>query len=177
MLVPLVLLAAVGWGGEAPGPGPEGEPPPAAAGTVHEHDHVRDEAERILAFLRGEGALDGSLIADSVTLYIAPEGGGQQRVAPRPELAQRAAWRVGPYSLVPPAGLQHLTVAPGLHFDCLPGPLEVRYPALARRPHVGVRLARSDDAGCLQTWNLTFVFTDDPRRPLLSAVVYDQWEW
>jgi hypothetical protein len=169
-----VLLLACSRGA-APEPPPD--LPPAAGGTVHEYAYLTDAVEHFVRFLQGREALDPALVDDSVALHVAPEGGGGLRRLARHELTEAAAWRVGEYAFVPPAALPSKTVAPGLHFSCMPGSLAEVQPDLAPLPHVGVRLAASDDASCLQTWNATFVFSRDPERPRLVAVVYDQWEW
>jgi hypothetical protein len=152
--------------------------PPGTAGTVHEYAYVLDEAEHLLAFLRGERELVATLLADTVTLLVAPEAGVAPVRLSRGQLADRSAWRVGPYSLTPPAELPHVTMAPGLHFNCMPGDLAAKLPQLGDQPHVGVRLADAEEpTSCLRTWNVTFVFSDDAAAPRLVAVVYDQWEW
>jgi hypothetical protein len=56
-------------------------------------------------------------------------------------------------------------------------PLASRVPALAARPHVGVRLEPSTPKSCLETWNATFVFDTSAATPRLVAALYDQWEW
>jgi hypothetical protein len=155
---------------DAPLPGPAGE-------TVHEYAYLEDEVEHLLAFLRGEAPLRLEVLADSVTLRVAPEGGGDTVAVARDELRSPSAWRVGSYSLLPPEAYGHRTITPGLHWNCRAVGLETLYPELARLPHVGTRLAPGDDAGCLQTWNMTFVFDQDAETPRLTGVVYDQWEW
>lgn len=149
----------------------------AAGGAVHEYAYLEDSVEHLLEFLRGEVALQGERVADSVTLHVAPEGGGLTSRVAASDLEDPAAWRVGPYSFAPPEGYGHRTMTPGLHQNCYPVGLETRYPELARLPHVGVRLAPDEDAACLQTWNVTFVFNEDAEDPRLIGVVYDQWEW
>ena len=148
------------------------------AGSIqHEYAYLLDETQHLVEFLRKEKPLNTILLADTVTLYIAPEGGGQQRKVPRRQLDERSAWQLGNYSLIPPDGMKELTISPGLHYNCQPQLLSDKFPELGDQPHVGVRLALSEDAGCLQTWNLTFVFDDNTIEPELTAVVYDQWEW
>jgi hypothetical protein len=163
---------------------PAGAPPSpdtpstGAAGTVHEYAYLLDEAEHLLAFLRGEDDLDRTLLADTVTLHVAPEAGVAPVRRAREQLADRGAWRVGPYVLVPPPNLPQVTAAPGLHFNCMPGDLAGKVPQLAGTPHVGLRLADAEEpTSCLRTWNLTLVFSGDAAAPRLTAVVYDQWEW
>lgn len=163
------------------GSGSEEQPtedlPGPAAGTVHEYAYLEKEVQRLLAFLRAHGPLPEDVLADSVTLYVAPEGGGEVRKVADRDLRSRAEWRVGSYSLVPPSGFEHSRVTPGLHSYCEAVTLDTRYPELAQYPHVGVRLARDEAASCMQTWNVTFVFDEDADAPRLIAVVYDQWEW
>jgi hypothetical protein len=119
-------------------------------------------------------------MADTVTLYISPEGGGASMRVPRTLLSDLANWRVESatitYTLAPPARLTELTSRVGVHFNCFEYPLSTLYPELAELPHVGTKLVQTSAGGCLQTWNLTLVFA--PQRPAkLVAVVYDQWEW
>lgn len=170
-----VLLAC---GGQDPAPEPQSDAlPDSAMGSAHEYAYLEDEVRHLVEFLRGNAQLRSTALADTVTFYIAPEGGGEQRSVSAGELQTVAAWRLGPYSLVPAAGLSDLRMTPGLHSNCFAMPLETRFPELARDPHVGVRLARPEAESCLQTWNATFVFNDDAEAPRLTAVVYDQWEW
>jgi hypothetical protein len=149
----------------------------AAGGTVHEYAYLTPQVDRLLAFLAGDAPAPTDLFADSVTLMVAPEGGGATAVLGGASLADRSAWRVGDYAFAPPADHSDRQVSPGLHWNCSPTDLATRFPALAELPHVGVRLAPSADATCLQTWNATFVFDRDAESPRLTAVVYDQWEW
>ena len=170
-------IATSGCAGSESQPQQNEDPPGSAAGTVHEYAYLDDEVQHLLAFLRGDEPLREDALADSVTLHIAPEGGGGMRKLAGRELRSPAAWRVGSHSLVPPAGLDDIRVTPGLHSNCQPVALATRYPELAHFPHVGVRLARDEAASCLQTWNVTFVFNEDAVAPRLTAAVYDQWEW
>lgn len=148
-----------------------------AAPTVSSaSDDLRDEAAQIVEFLRG-GALAGELLADSVTLYIAEEGGGERRTVSKQELESRASWRVGRYSFAPPGQLTELTLHPGRHVHCHEASLDSRFPGLGNVPHVGVRLTLPGGGSCLQTWNVTLLFSDDRDGPLLVGVAYDQWEW
>lgn len=163
---------------EAPAPAGRMETPPAGgSATNHEYEYLRDETQQLVQFLRGGSGLEPALLADTITLQIAPEGGGQQRRVSKEELQERTQWRVGSRSLLPPSDLTDLTTAAGLHFNCFPVPLESQAPDFGSRPHVGARLASPENATCLQTWNATFVFDDDPISPSLVAVIYDQWEW
>lgn len=133
--------------------------------------------EALVAFLRGERELDRALLADSVTLYIAPEGGGDSRQAGRSSLADRGAWSVGSTSLLPFDGPATLTTTPGRHLNCREYALASSFPSLAQLPHVGASLQADGATSCLQTWNMTFIFNDGPADPEIVAVVYDQWEW
>jgi hypothetical protein len=170
-----VLSVSMACGGS--GNPPDGATPPPADTAVPEFQHLRDEAEKIIAFLQGGAPLDADLLADTVTLYVAPEGGGAQLRASRQELQDPAAWRAGAHSFMPPAALTQLTTYPGRHVNCYETPLATRYPQLADHPHIGTMLAPATAGSCLQTWNATFVFSNDPARPQLIAVVYDQFEW
>lgn len=167
--------------GEAPPDAerPAGEVLPDAAGgaTVHEYAHLEDEVDHLLEFLGGDAPLRHGLLADSVTLYIAPEGGGETRTMAAAALRSPSAWRVASHRFAPPDGYGHRIMTPGLHWNCQPAELATLYPDLAARAHVGVRLAPDESAGCLQTWNATFVFDSNAQAPRLTAVVYDQWEW
>lgn len=172
-----LAIAMSGCAGSEPEPQQDGDPPGPAEGTVHEYAYLEDEVRHLLEFLRGDAPLREDALADSVTLYVAPEGGGEMLAVAGGELLRPAAWRVGSHSLVPPAGLGDTRLTPGLHSRCQAAPLETTFPDLADYPHVGVRLARDEAASCLQTWNATFVFDEDALAPRLIAVVYDQWEW
>jgi hypothetical protein len=136
-------------------------------------------AEHIVRFLQGRVDLDSSVVADTVTLYISPEGGGATARVSRELLTNPANWRIesgtATHTLTPPAQLTELTTRAGSHFSCLEYQLATRYPELATLPHVGTKL--SNTAGnCLQTWNLTLVFAPQS-APQLVGAVYDQWEW
>ncbi len=160
--------------------GPESEEvdAPAAGGTtVHEYAHLEDEVAHLLDFLQGKVPLRADLLSDSVTLYLAEEGGGAEQSLAREDLRSSSAWRVGDYAFAPPEGYGHRMLTPGRHWTCMPVALESRRSGLAHLPHVGVRLSRDADSPCLQTWNATFVFDDDVESPRLTGVVYDQWEW
>ena len=183
----LAVSLCLGLGLSCSGPGPEPEPeappqetaaPGATGGTVHEFAYLVPPVERLIGFLRGEGDLPDDVLADSVTLYVAPEGGGARVTRSAGELADRAGWRVDGHDLIPPSGHTSSTLSPGLHWNCQPMGLDTRYPELAALPHVGVKLAPGEGAvSCLQTWNATLVFDRDAATPRLTAVVYDQWEW
>jgi hypothetical protein len=137
-------------------------------------------ALRVVAFLKGQLSFDSIAIADSVTLYVSPEGGGGRTTRTRAQLRDRSAWSIPSvgrsFSLVPPAQLSVVTTRAGRHFNCREYSLVSRFPHLAEQPHVGVKLEPPGAGSCLQTWNATFVF-DDHTPPRLVAVVYDQWEW
>lgn len=133
--------------------------------------------ERLVAFLRGDAPLDTLLLADTVTLHVAPDGGGDSARVSRGALRDRARWRIGSNSLAPPEGVERLTTRVGRHLNCVEGELSSVHPALADRPHVGAMLTPSRLESCLQAWSLTFVFGSAEPRPRLTAVVYDQWEW
>lgn len=141
-------------------------------------DAAREQAVRaIVAFLRGESELDPRLLADTVELHVAPEGGGESRRIARQALLDRDAWRIGERSLLPPEIPARLSTMPGQHVNCRVYSLESRDPALARLPHVGASLQQAPAGSCLQTWNMTFIFAAAPGHPILVAVLYDQWEW
>lgn len=159
--------------------GPAVAQPTAPAGPVSPDaaDAPRVQAARaVVAFLRGDAPPDTTLLADSVTLHVAPEGGGDSRRVSRDALRDRSAWRVGRFSLVPPASLTELTTAPGRHLACVETSLATRAPDLAAHPHVGASLRPARPESCLQSWTLTFVFAD-PAPAVLTDVLYDQWEW
>lgn len=171
------LLAACG---EQEGARKVEEYPQAARPTARSGSMVEDAAMDIVAFLQRNSRLDTLALADTVTLYVSPEGGGGRSTFKRSELREPSSWIVvsGPrsFSLVPPVGNTKLTTRPGKHLNCREYDLRSRYPELARFPHVGARLDPEQTASCLQTWNLTLVF-DSAVEPRLIAAVYDQWEW
>jgi hypothetical protein len=148
--------------------------------------HIR-AATDVLAFLRGEREFADIPAADTVVLYMAPEGGDARVHLPRARLADRQNWVLPgnghSYALVPPARADSLALFPGAHARCWPQPLADRFPELATLPHVGAVLQPRAFDSCLQAWNLTFVFAADAspaehtRAPRLVGVVYDQWEW
>lgn len=153
---------------------------PSATATAEPRE-LEAAARGIVAFLRGEAPLAGVALADSVALYVSPEGGGGRTVIARPALARPEGWVARSagrsYTLVPPPGLTKLTTRVGRHLDCREHPLSSRFPELARLPHVGTMLQSADAGSCLRTWNVTFVFDSAARPPRLVAAVYDQWEW
>ena len=153
---------------------------------AHSRDELVDAATAVVAFLRGEAGFDRIRVADTVTLYLAPEAGGAARTVTRAMLRDPSNWVIrGPssrpgrqgigYSFVPSKGEAELTTRVGRHLKCLEYPLSSIYEELARVPHVGVMLAYG--TGCLQTQNFTLVFDPNEKPPTLIAAVYDQWEW
>jgi hypothetical protein len=152
---------------------------------VHRADELVDAATAVIAFLRGQADLDGIRLADTVTLYLSPEGGGTRRAVPRELLRDRSQWTVRSrdlphargmtYSFVPSNRPAELTTRVGRHLKCFEYLLSSIYEELARLPHVGTMLAYG--TGCLQTSNLTLVFDPNGKPPTVVAAVYDQWEW
>lgn len=162
-------------------PSPDRQQAGARAGSDAPAPAVSDTsltgaAERIISFLRADADFPSELFADTVTLRVAPEGGGASRTLARHALADRSEWTVGGHRLAPPAAAGELTTRVGSHFNCMEVPLSTRSEALARFPHVGVLLRPPDTESCLQSWNMTLVFESGP-RPAVTAVLYDQWEW
>jgi hypothetical protein len=166
---------------EAASPSPDTVPLGA-----HNADELVDAAVTVVAFLRGEAGFNRIRVADTVTLYLAPEAGGAPRTVPRERLRNPSNWVVrGPsprprrqgigYSFVPSQGEAELTTRVGRHMKCREYSLSSINEELARFPHVGVMLAYG--TGCLQTWNFTLVFDPNEKPPTLIAAVYDQWEW
>lgn len=140
-----------------------------------------DSATRaILAFLRRERAFSTIELADTVELYVGTEAGGTRTAIAREQLQRPSFWiaqsKLGNYKLAPPPTHVVTTVKPGVHFICTERALKESFPQLARRPHVGVLLEPEFRDSCLQTWNVTFVFSDSI-RPRLVAAIYDQFEW
>jgi hypothetical protein len=153
---------------------------------AHAAGELVDAATAVVAFLRGEVGFDRIPVADTVTLYLAPEAGGAPRTVTRAMLRDPSNWMIrGPnprpgrqgigYSFVPSEVKAELTTRVGRHLKCLEYPLSSIYEELARYPHVGVMLAYG--TGCLQTHNFTLVFDPVETPPTLIAAVYDQWEW
>lgn len=142
---------------------------------------LEDAALAIVRFLSGAAPLDSTLLADTVALSLALEGGGAETRLARASLMAPDAWVVrsggGRHSFVPPARLPKVTVKAGRHFNCLDSSLEARRPELAGQPHAGVKLEPDSAGSCLQVWNATFVFDTTAGPPRLVAAVYDQWEW
>jgi hypothetical protein len=165
---------------------PAASSPDTAPLGAHSADELVDATTTVLAFLRGEARLDRIRVADTVTLYLAPEAGGAPRTVTREMLRDPSNWTIrGPsprsgrqgirYSFVPSKGTAELTTRVGRHLRCREYPLSSIYKELAQFPHVGVKLAYG--TGCLQTRNFTLVFNPNEKPPTLIAAVYDQWEW
>lgn len=152
---------------------------------VHRAGELVDAATAVVAFLRGEADFNRIRLANTVTLYLSPEGGGTRRAVAREMLRDRSKWTVRSrdlphargmaYSFAPSSGRAELTTRVGRHLKCLDYPLSSIYEELAQLPHVGTMLAYG--TGCLQTKNLTLVFDPNEKPPTLIAAVYDQWEW
>jgi hypothetical protein len=154
----------------------------SVVGASRDPDRMLERAAReIVAFLNGKTAFDKIPLADTVILYLSPEGGGTRAAFARESLRTPSKWVVRSgrqsYSFVPPATLTKLTAKSGRHFNCAEYALASRFPDLAKLPHVGVKLEPETTGSCLQTWNATFVFDTIERSPRLVAAVYDQWEW
>jgi hypothetical protein len=139
------------------------------------------EASEVARFLAGYGRFDHLQLADSVDLYVAPEGGGGQQRFAREQLSDRAAWRVqsGRFnqSFVPRGMPTRLVPAVGKYMHCTPSELKTRFPQLASYPHVGIKLEPPNAKSCLESWNATFIFDTTDGRTRLIAAIYDQWEW
>jgi hypothetical protein len=173
------LLAACGGreGDTAPDTAaPPDDTQPATAADAE----LEAAARNVIGFLRGNTPFDSVPLADSVALYVAPEGGGGRSIYSREALRQPSSWKVTSgqrtFALAPPPGMDSLTTKAGRHFNCREYDLASRHPELARQPHVGTRLEPARPASCLQSWNLTLVFDSTAQRRL-TAAVYDQWEW
>jgi hypothetical protein len=141
---------------------------------------IRNAAETIASFLYGDAEPDAISLADSVDLFIAPEGGGGHARRSRTELLVRDNWHVrsgnSVYSFVPGGKYAKMTSFVGEHVNCVPAELRAKLPELSARPHVGVLLSNPGQA-CLASWNATFVFDTSRAKPALIAALYDQWEW
>jgi hypothetical protein len=147
---------------------------------VHTRAELEAAATRIIGFLRGDVAFDSIQLADTVTFYVSPEGGGTRAAVSRERLRDRSNWKVRGllmYTFSAPRDLERLTVRTGRHFRCREHALAALFPELARLPHVGTRLDRGEESTCLQTLNATFVFDPDRKPPTLVAAVYEQFEW
>jgi hypothetical protein len=160
---------------------PDASPEAGTALSPHEDSYVT-AAETVIDFLRGDAGFGALSLSDTVTFYLAPEGGGGTKKVAASDLRDRAAWSVRSdggqaYPVIPPAGLSRRTTRFGRHLKCFEYALEDDFPVLAQSPHVGTRLEPENTTSCLQTWNLTLVFRGDTLPPVLDALVYDQWEW
>ena len=172
------LLAACG--GQEGDAGVDTAAPAATISPTAGDAELEAAARNVILFLQGSTPFDSVPLADSVALYVAPEGGGARSVYSRDALRQPSSWRVTSgqrtFPLAPPPGMDSLTTKAGRHFNCREYDLASRYPELARQPHVGIKLEPAQAASCLQTWNVTMVFDSTAQRRL-TAAVYDQWEW
>lgn len=161
---------------------PVSSPPDSGARGVHTPAELEAAATQMIGFLRGEVGFDRIRLAETVTLYVSPEGGGSRTTTSRTLLRDRSNWKVRGlggfvHSLVPPSELTQLTTRVGRHLNCRERALSSIFAELAHFPHVGTMLAPVDASSCLQTRNLTLVFDPSERPPTLVAAVYDQWEW
>jgi hypothetical protein len=138
-------------------------------------------ASAVARFLSGHEPFAALDLADSVDLYVAPDGGGGRARIAREQLRDPKAWQLesgGQTRTFVPSGLRtRIITAPGRYMNCQPSDLATRFPALARLPHVGVRLEPPRVKSCLETWNATFVFDTTGGSQKLVAAIYDQWEW
>lgn len=149
------LLAACG--------GPEGDTG-AVPDTPEEAADLSAAGNTVIRFLQGTIPFDSIALADTVTLHIAPEGGGGNSVYAREELRSPSNWNVvsggRSFRLIPPPEATTLTTKTSRHFNCMEYDLSSRNPELSRLPHVGTKLQpERQSASCL------------------VAAVYDQWEW
>ena len=184
-IVALLLLALVACDGDERDRAPQSASTPAAAASPEapRPQELEHAARAVIAFLQGDPPSNRFRLADNVTLYLAPEGGGARAAVTRESLANRANWKVAShrqgteYSFVPPGGLTKLTTRVGRHLNCLDYPLSSRFEQLALLPHVGTKLEPESASSCLQSWNLTLVFDPELRPLTIVAAVYDQWEW
>jgi hypothetical protein len=143
---------------------------------------IETAASNVARFLTGHTRFSDIDLADSVDLYIAPEGGGGHARLAREHLSDPKAWKVAsapaPERSFVPNGLRTRVITEvGKYMNCQPSPIGTRFPQLAKLPHVGVRLEPPRVKSCLQTWNATFFFDTTAGRPRLVAAVYDQFEW
>ena len=170
-LVVAFLLAACG--------GREGDAG-AVPGTPDEATDLSVAGTRVIRFLQGRIPFDSVALADTVTLHVAPEGGGGSSVYAREQLRSPSNWRVTSggrdFLFVPPREAGTLTTKTSRHLNCMEYDLASRSPELARLPHVGTKLEPREPKSCLESWSLTLVF-DSLEQPRLVAALYDQWEW
>jgi hypothetical protein len=181
-LAGLWLVSAAAGCGRGAGDAGQAQADAPLVVSVGDSAELETAAAGIVAFLRGEREFEGIAVADTVTLQLAPAGGGGRARVERERLADPANWAIEgpfgwPYAIAPPPGLTVLTTRAGTHFNCFERPLSALSPELAALPHVGTRLTPPDPESCLQSWNATFVFAEHAAAPVLVAVVYDQWEW
>jgi hypothetical protein len=142
---------------------------------------LKSAATETARFLSGHGRFDALDLADSVDLYVAPDGGGAQARIPREQLRDPKAWRIEggtrPITFVPTGLRTRVVTEVGRYMNCLPSDLKTRFPKLASMPHAGVRLEPPRTRSCMETWNATFVFDTTGGKTRLVAAIYDQWEW
>ena len=164
----LLLLLALGVAGCA-----RDQSDPAA--------RLETAASQAARFLAGYERFDRLDLADSVDLYIAPDGGGGQARLAREQLRDPKAWRVQngrlDQSFVPRGLRTRLVPAVGKYMNCQPSELKTRFPQLAQHPHVGIKLEPANAKSCLESWSATFVYDTTAGRTRLIAAIYDQWEW
>ena len=145
-----------------PGAGDTASVPRAGA------EALEQTARELVEFLRGNAAFETIRLADTVTLYLSPDGGGTHAAFNSEQLRRPSRWALRSgrqtYAFTPPPSLKKMTTKAGIHFNCLDYPLASRFPELAKLPHVGVKLELDTAGSCLQTWNTTFVF-DTIARP------------
>ena len=154
----------------------------AQPATPDPDEQLRVATRNIIGFLSGQAPFDSIDVADSVTLYMNPEGTVIQRALTREQLRDTANWSLrwgrGDYPIAPPRPPSEVQMRVGRHFSCLAeSDLATVMPQLAAQPHVGVRVVPQGGDSCIQVWNSTFVFDTSTARPRLVAVVYDQFEW
>lgn len=156
-------------------------PAERSSSGVFSDPELEKAANDIVSFLQTGAGFDNLRIADTVVLYVSPEGGGGRSTIIREQLRDRSRWEVRSgqqrYAIAPPRRMPMVTTKVGRHINCMEYELSTRYPDLAKLPHVGVKLEPDSTSSCLQSWNVTFVFDANARPPRLMAAVYDQWEW
>ncbi len=180
-----LLLLAVGCGAGRQKVSQRKSPSPGQANLgIHRPTELISAATSILRFLEGDGDFNQIRLADKVTLYLSPEGGGTSRKLDRQALRHPSNWAVQSeafrhvYKFAPPQPDWELTTRVGAHLNCgYHHLLSTRFENLGSLPHVGTTLSPKDADSCLQSWNLTFVFDPKLKPPTLVAAVYDQWEW
>lgn len=160
---------------------------------VHTRAELVDAATQIVGFLQGDVAFELVHLAESVTLYLSPEGGGNHIQVTRELLSRPSNWKDrsaaldADYAFAPSSrtcpGIAcvdrtaSLDTRVGRVFNCFEYSLASRVKKLARFPHVGTKLTPARAESCSQSWNLALVFDPDQKPPTLIAAVYDQWEW